>query len=297
MRRKAALILFVLTASALAAGQAPATSQNPLHRQYHEGETLAYHMTGVNEAWHYSIRAEGTVKKDTAGTWFEEYHWTDTTSDGQPVVLRAGTESFRQRVSLDPNAMPAVPDLTKVDPRLIGPITDFMTFYADLWLAVKTGQVTHPGDHFYFPMGQPSSWADGVHTLVGVSSIDFDFTLKQLTAADGTAVLVVRHVPPAKPNIPLPASWMQTPVADTPNNWVQVAKQPDGKFMGGMGQETFTVELKVNLADGKILAGNMNNVVKIVERTCTDQALTQCGDPERHEIVRKIDIALEPQKP
>jgi len=294
MKEKMALFAFILLGlPGMAAGQAPAQAQNPLQRQYREGETLVYQMTGVNESWHYTVKAEGVVKKEASGTFVEEYAWKDLVSDGQPAVLAPGTESFRQRLTLDPNVNPSGPDLSKADPRLIGPTLDFMTFYVDLWLALKTGQVTKPGDHFYFPMGTPSSWADGSRVLVGVSSVDFDFTLQSVDKASGTAVLVVKHVPPETPHIPLPAAWMQAPVAGTANNWVELMKQPDGKFLGGVGQETFTVELKVSLADGKILSGTMDNVVKTVMRTCDDQALTQCGAPQPHEIVRKIEIALE----
>jgi len=297
LEKFAAFILVLFAAPSLAAGQAPAPPQNPLHRNYREGETLVYRMTAINEDWHYSLRAEGTVKKDAAGTFFEEYRWTDMTSDGKPYTMAPAMTDFRQKLSLEPNAAPSIPDLTKVDPKLIGPITDFMTCYVDLWLAAKMGVVKKSGDHFYFKLGIPSSWADGTHVLTGVSSADFDFTLKSVDAAAGTATLEVKHVPPANPSIPLPGEWMKTPIADTANNWVEVAKRPDGKFDAGVGQEIFTVDLTVSLADGKILAGTMDNVVKTIERTCDDQALTQCTAPEPHQIMRKIEIALETAKP
>lgn len=299
----APLALILCAAPAWLGAQAPAAPAasplpaNPLHRQYREGETLAYKMTGTNENWHYTVRAEGTVKKNDRGAWFEEYRWTDMTSDGVPYTMAPPTADFRQKVSLDPGVMPSLPNLTQVDPKLIGPITDMMTFYVDLWLPAMMGVVKKPGDHFYFKLGTPSSWADGLYVLTGVSSIDFDLTLKAVDNSAGTATLEVKHVPPVKPQIPLPGAWMQTPVGDTANNWVEVVKQSDGKFQGSVGQESFTVDLTVSLADGRILAGTMDNVVKTIERTCDDQALTQCGAPVPHQIERKIEIALEPMKP
>jgi hypothetical protein len=279
--------------AALLAGQAPAPVANPLHRQYREGETLVYRMTGVNENWHYTIQADGVVKKDGAGVYFEEYRWSHMESDGQALKLSDGTAAFRQRITLDPNQNPTMPDLSKVDPRIIGPVTDLMTFYVDLWLPNKLGQLKKAGDHFYFRNPMPaSSWADGKYVLVGESAIDFDMTLKLVDAAAGTAVLVVRHVPPEKTAVQLPAAWMQTPVGDKPNNWVGVQKTQDGKISAAVGQETFTVELKVSLVDGKILSANMDNLVKTVERICEDDALTKCSDAKPHEISRKIDIAL-----
>lgn len=278
--------------AALVAGQAPVPAPNPLHRQYREGETLVYRMNGVNENWHYTIQIDGVVKKNATGSFFEEYQWSHMASGGQAVELGAGTAALRQRVSLDANENPSMPDLSKVDPKTIGPITDFMTFYSDLWLANKIGQLTHAGDHFYMPYGVPSSWADGNRVLIGQDSIDFDLTLKSVNQADQTAVLVVRHVPPAKSMVKLPAAWMQAPVGDKPNNWVGVQKEQDGKFTASMGEETFDVELKVSLADGKILSASMDNLVKTIERTCEDEALNKCSEPKAHEISRKIDIAL-----
>ncbi len=275
----------------LLAAQAASTPQNPFHRQYHDGETLVYNMTGQNESWHYTIQAQGIVKKDASGAYFEEYRWANLVSDGQPTALSPGSDSFRQRLSLDPDQAMTPPDISKADSKLVGPALDFMTFYADLWLAIKTGQLTHAGDHFYVKVGTPSSWANGSQVILGQSSIDFDLTLKSINSSDNTAVLVVRHVPPEKSQLTLPATWMQAPVADTPNNWVQVIKLP-GKFFASVGQETFTVELTISLADGKILSATMDNPVKTIARMCTDEALTQCDSPQPHEILRKIQIVL-----
>ena len=59
------------------------------------------------------------------------------TSNGQPYPLTPAMVQFRQPLSLDPNWMPSMPDLTKVDAKMIGPITDLMTVYVDLWLMNK----------------------------------------------------------------------------------------------------------------------------------------------------------------
>jgi hypothetical protein len=289
--KTASLWLFFSVFPALLAAQATTQPQNPLHRQYRDGERLVYNMTGQNESWHYTIEAQGTVKKDASGAYFEEYRWANLVSDGQPAALSPGSDSFRERLSLDPDQIIAPPDLSNADPKLVGPAMDFMTFYDDLWLAIKTGQLTHAGDHFYFKYGAPSSWANGSQVILGQTSIYFDLTLKSVNPSDQTAVLIVRHVPPEKSQLTLPAAWMQTPVADTPNNWVQVIKLP-GKFLGAVGQETFTDELTISLADGKILSATMDNTVNTIMRTCNDEALTQCDTPQPHEIIRKIQIAL-----
>jgi hypothetical protein len=226
------LLCVLITISAIVAGQDVALSSNPLLRRYTDGQKLRYHMKGINENWHYEIQADGIVKKDSEGTYFEEYGWSHFISDGQAVTLSPSSLNFRQRLTLDPNHKPGLPNLAQVDPRLIGPITDLLTFYVDVWLAARTGKLTQPGDHYYFKRGVPASWADGNHVLLGQSSIDFDFTLKDVNRASNTVTLIARHVPPVETQVTLPAEWMHKPVADTPNNWVTVQRVKNGKFLG-----------------------------------------------------------------
>jgi len=295
--RSFALALLAASAASLACQTqaptpTPAPPQNPLHRTYHEGETLAYQMKGQNEAWHYTIRADGIVTKSATGPFLEEYRWSGMESNGNPLALSAETQAYRQKVSLDPVYMPGMPPLNNVDRALIGPITDFMTFYSDEWLALRMGALKKPGDHFYFPMPFNPSWADGTHVLLGEDSIAFDMTWKSTNEADHTALILIRHLPPAKPTVHLTADWMKKPVADTPNNWVEIEKTDDGKFEADVGNETFDVELKIDLTNGKILSGSMDNTVKTIHCTCEDQELTKCGDPGPHEINRKIEIEL-----
>jgi len=286
-------ILLTCCGSSLLAAQALPGEHNVLLRRYREGEKLTYHMKGINEDWHYEIQADGIVKKDSDGSYFEEYGWSNLISDGQKTGLSQAALDFRQQLTLDPNHNSTFPNLSQVDPRLIGPITDLMNFYVDLRLAVRSGKLTHPGDHFYFKRGAPNSWADGTRVLIGEDVIDFDLTLKGIDRADNTATLVVRHVPPEKPEIRFPADWMRKPVADTANNWVQIERIKNGKYLARVGKETFDVEINVSLADGKILSGSIDNPVEITERECDDAALTKCGDPKPHRIRRQIEISLE----
>jgi hypothetical protein len=284
-------LVFRCTVVAFLLAQTLVQSQSPLTRHYREGEKLAYLMKGVNESWHYEVEADGVVKKDAAGTYFEEYRWSNLVSNGQKVALSASSD-FRQQVSLDPDRAPSMPNLSQVDPKLIGPITDFLTFYVDLWLAEKKGKLTHAGDHFYFKRGTPSSWADGNHVILGETSIDFEFTLASVNQSDKTATLVVHHVPPEQPEITLPADWMHSPVADTLNNHVEVERTQNGGYRAAVGKETFDVEIKVSLDDGKMLAGTLTNPVSMIERECEDVALTKCGEPKPHNIMRRIEISL-----
>jgi hypothetical protein len=293
MMRILTVILLVSGGSSLLAAQALPNFDSLLLRHYREGEKLNYHMKGINEDWHYEIQADGIVKKDCDGTFFEEYRGSNLISDKQQVVLSPADMDFRQILTLDPRHNPSFPNLSQVDHRLVGPITDFMTFYADLWLAVKTGKLAHEGDLFYFKRGTPNSWADGSYVLAGEDSIDFDFTLKDVKFSDKTATLIIRHVVPEKPEVTLPAAWMSKPVADTPNNWVEVERTKNGKFLAAVGKETFDVEMSLSLETGKILSGSLDNTVETIERECEDAALTRCSDPRPHSIRRQIGISLE----
>jgi len=273
---------------------APATSSNHLlARHYTEGEKLTYAMKGSNDGWEYQGQATGIVKKDAAGHMVEEYAWSDFKSNA-PMTLNSASLNFRQTLSLNPDVPPSIPNLSVVQPMLIGPITDMLTFYSDLWLTMRQDNFNHAGDHAYVQVGGPASWADGNYVVLGEDSIDFDFTLKEVDSAKQVATLLVRHVPPAQPKVKLPADWMHAPVADTQNNWVDVKKNNAGKYDAEVGKETFDVEIKVSLADGKILSATLNNPVDAVKRECSDAAFSNCGEATHHHILRQIELRLVP---
>jgi hypothetical protein len=84
-------------------------------------------------------------------------------------------------------------------------------------------------------------------------------------------IILIRHVPPEKPEVQLSADWMRKPVADMANNWVQVQKMENGKYLAAVGKETFDVEIKTSLTEGKILSGNIG----ISEVAKVDSAITR----------------------
>ena len=291
--KNSARALAVLFASTVLAAQSPAPVGNPFARRYHEGETLTYRMTAVNQDWHYTASASGVAKKTSTGAFVEEFRWTGMTSDGQPLALSPAMAGFRQTLSLDPSWMPSGPSLTDSDPKMVGPITDLFTFYVDLWLINKIGFLHRAGDHFHVPNPQPASWADGTRVIIGKDHIDFDLNIQSIDEANHTAVILVRHVPPTHPNLEFPAEWMKALVADTPNNWVEVSKTEDGKYQAASGKETFDVSLTVSTQDGRILSGVMENPVITRGRLCDDAALTKCGVAQQETIHRHVEIVLE----
>jgi hypothetical protein len=288
----------------------------------------------------YEAEADGIVKTDSNGRFFEEYTWTNLVVNGKPIALPAANASVRQFLSLDPDyEFKGFPDLTKIDPHLTAPMLDLFNFYMDLQLATRQKNLTHVGDHVYLKYGKPASWAHG-SDILGEDSIDFDITLKEIDRSRQVAVLVVRHVPPETPQIKIPVDWMRVPVADTQNNWVQVSTNSYGKVVGVVGvswllflfllyrmwnsrfrwivrmaffvfaallvlfiavtpyfhytamvgKEVINCEIKVSLADGKIMSATMDNPVEVVARPCKDEALTKYGPSFRGHFRRKIEI-------
>jgi hypothetical protein len=293
----------VLLSLLLNLGALPAQT---LERHYQLDETVAYRMQAINEGHlrtiRYEARAEANVKKDASGNFFEEFAWSDLQFNGAPMELSPASQQFRENLSLAPNYPLAIPELSKVQPILVGPITDLLTFYADVSLSMRQKALVRAGDHVYVPHGNPNSWADGFRVLVGQDAIDFDITLQAIDPAKQVATLVVRHVPPAELKIKLPADWMRAPVGDSANNWVEVEKESDNKYMAEVGKETFEATIKISLPTGGILSASMDNPVDVLERDCNDAALTTCGNPVHYRIRRQITVetdappAPEPKK-
>jgi hypothetical protein len=271
----------------------PAT-QSTLSRHYEPGERLVYRMHGINEGHsstrRYDALATGLVIKDASGNFIEQFHWSDVHSNGETFTLSPESQQLQQTVSLDPGHRLAMPSLTTVQPALIGPIADLLTFYADVQLAMRQKGLIHVGDHVFVKRSIPNSWAYGTRVLLGQDVIDFDITLQSVDEATHTAMLIVRHVPPAELQLKLPAAWMLKPVGSTPNNWVQVEKTEEGKYIAGIGHETFEADIKISLPSGRILSATMDNPVDVLERTCDDADLATCGEPSSYRIRRQISL-------
>jgi hypothetical protein len=281
----------------LGAQTATSDTAAPLTRTYQAGEAVAYKMLGINVSpqrdFRYEAHARGVVREADAGGFVEVFEWNDLQVNGQPFPLSPMSEQFQESLSLAAGYKLAVPDLSKVQPVLIGPITDLLTFYADVQLAMRQSGLARAGDHVYVKHGTPNSWADGHYTLLGQDSVDFDLRLASVDSKTHIATLIVRHVPPEQPQIHLAASWMADPVGHARNNWVQVQKLGEGSFVASVGEETFEADIRIDRTTGKILSAHLDNPVEVRERVCKDEALTSCAEPSRYHIQREIDIQAE----
>ena len=248
----ASVVVAMLCAVAPRSMAQGATAEPLLVRRHQEGDWFSYLMAGRNNDSAYEVRLTATVLRDAAGRLVEEYAWSDLVIDGIPRQLTPASREFRQAVTLNGDAPFVFPDLSRLQPGLIGPVTDLLTFYADLFLAMHAGQLRAPGDRFLVRRDVPNSWADGTVVLVGEGAIDFNITLTDIDRTNGVADVLVKHVVPEEPAIQIPAAWMHAPVADTPNNWVQVRYEGD-RYVAAVGQETFDVDLSFSLESGRIL--------------------------------------------
>ena len=290
MIRQCLALLIVAAACVPLIAQDVPQAERLLSRRYVEGDRVAYLMKAQNDGSTYEVRVTGTTRKASDGRFVEEFSWSDLVVNGAPRALAATSQAFRLAVTLEGGVPFDLPDLSKA-PGLIGPVTDVMTFYSDLFLAMHQGALRKAGDHFYFPSPMTASWADGTVVVLGEDHIDFDITLTAVDSSSKVATLVIKHVPPPAPKIQLPADWMRARVTETPNNWVQVRKTATG-FAASVGKETFDVTLNVDISTGKILSARMENPVTKVTRACSDAALTQCGDPQAAPTLRRIELSL-----
>lgn len=268
----------------------------PLHRTYHDGEVLTYRMKvekrDQTESLRYEITATLQTQKNSAGQWIESVAWSDYVLQGQPAPLDAAHLAFRQTVSRSPGVLPAMSDIGKV-PDLVGPVTDLLTFYVDLFLASRL-QLRHAGDHQFLAMSKVNTWAATPSDLIAEDAVDFDMRLATVDAAKGEAVLIAKHVPPKTLRVKLPARWMQESATGTPANWVQVLKRPDGTYRAEVGIETFDVEIHLDLRDGRILRASLDNPVEVCRRDCRDATLLEAGEPIRYKMHRHIELVLQP---
>jgi len=286
------IIVSILLAPSIVAQQTE-TQAGSLERRYAVGAVSHYLMRGNNDGREYSIQATDVVKRDAiSGRYYEEISWSDFASSTQQSRSPASL-ALRQTVSLDdPASYMKMPNLAVVQPLMIGPITDTLTFYSDLLLAVRA-KLVQPGQTAYVPRTTPNSWADGHYVLVGEDVVDFSIKVESVNSAEHSETLLIQHVPPPALHIQLPAHWMQESETATPNNFVQVSKQDD-EFIAETGKETFDVRLVVDTQDGHMLSATMHNPVVLTVRTCTDRELTNCGPEASKTILREINWKLLP---
>ena len=293
--RSFALVFFPLALALIPsvfAAKGSVAAEGTLQRRYTDGAASHYLMTGSNDGWQYTIRAEDVVRRDANGRFYEEIRWSDLDSNARQT-LTPESLALRQTVSLDdPASYMKMPDLSHVQPLLIGPITDTLTIYSDLLFAMQP-KLVQLGKTAYVSRTTPNSWADGQRVVLGEDLVDFALKVVAISPTEHTETLLIQHVPPPALHIQLPVKWMQAPASDAPNNFVQVTKQGDD-FVADIGKETFDVRIIVDTLDGRILSAALHNPVVLQTRKCSDRELTQCGPATSKTTLREITWKLLP---
>ena len=83
---------------------------------------------------------------------------------------------------------------------------------------------------------------------------------------------------------------MKIPAYEQVNNWVQVQKDDNGKYLAQVGRESFDDTIKISLRSGQIISAVMQNPVDVMARECDDASLSSCSAPVRYRINRHIVI-------
>jgi hypothetical protein len=132
--------------------------------------------------------------------------------------------------------------------------------------------------------------------ILGEDSIDFDLTLKELNFDPGRHPAgAARSSVAAESEAARP--WMQTPVADTPNNWIDVkGKNNDGKYVAAVGKETFDVEIKTSLKDGKILSATTDNLVQTINANAPTPRCWTAASPPPTRFAARSKSSWRPDK-
>lgn len=288
-RRVSSIVAIVVAMAAWSAQAQDAPQTNELFRRHYvEGQQLQYLMRAENNGNKYQVRITATTKRRDDGRFVEELAWHELESNGKARPLSPAAEAFRLEVTLDGGQPFVMPDLSKA-PGLVGPVLDLLSFYSDQFLAIHQSSLRQRGDRVVVPIDLVPSWADGVNVILGEDHVHFDVTLTNVDVEARRAMLLVKHVPPAEPKIRIPAEWMRTPVAGTPNNWVQIRKRAN-RFEASVGRETFDVELTIDTADGSIVSATMDNPVTAITRDCADEVLSDCGDARATPTLRRIEM-------
>jgi len=168
--------LLAVAVGVVLAAQDPPKAGRLLSRRYIAGDRIQYVMKTQNDGSSYEVRITATTRKETDGRFVEDFAWSEMVANGAPRPLAATSQAFRLTVTLEGGAPFDMPDLSKA-PGLIGPVTDLMTFYADLFLAMHQGALQKAGDRFCFSNPTASSWADGRVVVLGEDHVDFEVAL------------------------------------------------------------------------------------------------------------------------
>lgn len=179
-----------------------------------------------------------------------------------------------------------LPDLGTIDPRLVEPVTDVITFFVAVSSGAGIANVQRAGDRYALPTPVVGRWAHGKETPVGEDCIAVSIMLREITSE--TATYVTAFEPPTERCLTPALPVMEAPIGQGPNNFQQVmVSAVDRAAM--WGREQFVVTTVVRRSDGTILEATMDNQLVLRTRLgCADETLQRCQMEVPMRLQRKL---------
>ena len=161
---------------------------------------------------------------------------------------------------------------------------------AKSWEAVILKRI---GDVYENPDLTIGNWADGEDIIHGRDCTKVTLSLSSLTEKEAT--IEAEFAVPASPCFAPKFHWMGEPVReDSFNNFEQV-RIVNGAPAVMWGIEEFTVTVTLDRSSGRILSGEMKNMLKLNMKAGCDAAFETCAYNAPMTIEREIQIARNQQ--
>ena len=220
----------------------------------------------------------------------EEMRWTRLETRPWEEDLIDGSEFARaqppHRLSLYGDGDISLPPIS--DAAVTGAITDLITFWAGLSLMLDQDALHAEGDVFHRPEAVTGDWADGRSVIYGEDCTIVTMTLVELERRQ--VRLKLEFLAPETACLEFPNAVFNTPVREGQlNNFSQI-RQDDTGFAPMWGLETYTVEVPVDRASGRLKHGRLTNTLDLQMAGGCDEALEACQYQMSFLIERTVSI-------
>jgi hypothetical protein len=292
MKLIAASLLFVVPFYAFA-------QKSLLERTYILGDTSRYKITGSeikNGALSSTYIAECRlqVKKDSAGTYYDEVTWLNNIL----ITPKDTTNRTDEALAVKPypaGQVPVVaPGSQKTEPTdMANPIQDLKLFFSTLSPKMGATGLKAKGDIFRKPTVLKNDFGSSKSILKGNSCFSVTFIAKDVTK--NSVITEISFVPPSDSCLPYLADEVKKPLAgDTLNNF-QILTPGDGALNNLIyGSATMFMHAVTQKKDGKISQATLNNTFNLKVKLDCDEGYVNCTKEVVPFIVeRNISLEME----
>ena len=275
-----ALAVALVTAIAEPAQMNEPPDEHSYQRRYVEGEKYSYEVVTEGPEPDIAI-ADVEVRLDGSRP-HEWIQWRSLES-GSKDLSEAAKRMPGYSLSLLPDA--PLPLVKPVDnPEMMGPVTDFYTFYFAVSHLAGSDQVKRIGETYLRPEPVVGDWSDGKDFLAGQSRERV--SIKLVTLTPRLAGYETTFAPVG--GTEFVASWMADPACDgQPNNFQMVKSQQPG-YLAVWGCEHYSIHSDTDRRTGQILSAQMIDDLRWHLKFCQDRELQTCTpvpDLNQHRVV------------